>query len=72
MCLFKPKPHLQLSCLKTSLNLSLEPVHYGKGACGFTITSRQRLICVGFLEFTMGNLKPLPPIQNRMSDHTLK
>lgn len=27
---------------------------------------------LGFLEFTMGNLMPLPPIQNRMLDHTLK
>lgn len=43
----------------------------GKG-CGFTITSRQCLIRVGFLKFTMRNLMRLPPIHNRMSDHTLK
>lgn len=52
---FKLKPHLQLSCLKTTLNLSLELVHYGKRACGFAIISRRRLICAGFLKFTMGN-----------------
>lgn len=67
-CSFEPKPHLWLSCLKTTLNLSLELVHYGKWACGFAITSRRRLICVCFLKLTMGNSVPLPPIQNHMSD----
>lgn len=68
----KMKPHPQLSCLKTTLNLSLELAHHGKRAPGYGITSRLHFICVGFLKFTMGNLMPFPPIHKHMSDHTLK